>query len=168
MEEIVTLSRKTITLYRNELLQTAGNIDRNLYYVEAGSVRLFITENEEEQIVRFGYRGNLIVLLDSFLTNQPSLFYIQAIKKTSLKIITREQLDEFLTTKPDHFLWTKMLEDLALQQLEREIDLLTTSPRERYERVLKRSPKLFQEIPNKYIANYLRMTPETLSRLKKS
>jgi hypothetical protein len=43
---------------------------------------------------------------------------------------------------------------------------LINAPAERYERVLKRSPKLFQEVPNKYIANYLRMSPETLSRLK--
>jgi len=60
------------------------------------------------------------------------------------------------------------LEQLTLQQLEREKDILTSSPLERYKRVLKRSPQLFQEIPNKYIADYLRMTPETLSRIKKS
>jgi lipocalin len=54
------------------------------------------------------------------------------------------------------------------QQIEREKDILTASPRERYLRVLKRSPQLFQEIPDKYIANYLRMSPETLSRMKKS
>jgi hypothetical protein len=65
-------------------------------------------------------------------------------------------------------LWINILEDLVLQQIEREKDLLINSPRERYERVLKRSPKLFQEIPNRHIANYLRMSPETLSRLKKS
>ena len=61
-----------------------------------------------------------------------------------------------------------MLESLFLDQFEREIDLLTASPEERYLRVLKRSPKVFQEVPHKYIAEYLRMTPETLSRIKKS
>lgn len=64
--------------------------------------------------------------------------------------------------------WMKILENLLLQQIEREIDILTNSPKERYLRVLKRSPLLFQEIPHKHIANYLRMSPETLSRLKKS
>lgn len=65
-------------------------------------------------------------------------------------------------------LWNKILEYLILQQMEREVDILLASPKERYERVLRRSPQLFQEIPHKYIASYLRMTPETLSRLKKS
>ncbi|MNY13906.1 hypothetical protein D3C86_1470610 [compost metagenome] len=65
-------------------------------------------------------------------------------------------------------LWARLMEDLVVQQMEREIDLLTTAPKTRYERVLARSPQLFQQIPNKYIASYLRMSPETLSRLKKS
>ena len=61
-----------------------------------------------------------------------------------------------------------LLEELFAQQIEREIDILTHSPVERYKRVLERSPQLFQEIPAKYIASYLRMTPETLSRIQKS
>ena len=52
--------------------------------------------------------------------------------------------------------------------MERELDLLTSSPHERIQRVLKRSPQVFQEIPAKYIASYLRMTPETLSRILNS
>ncbi|MFT6167816.1 MAG: hypothetical protein ACJAV5_001078 [Vicingaceae bacterium] len=64
--------------------------------------------------------------------------------------------------------WNSMLGDLIFQQMERERDILTASPLNRYKRVLARSPQLFQEIPNKYIASYLRMTPETLSRIKKS
>jgi CRP-like cAMP-binding protein len=122
----------------------------------------------EEQVIRFGYKENLIVALDSFLTGKPSVFFIQAIKKTVLKVITKEQIDDFLKAESSMILWTKILENLVVQQLEREIDILTNSPKERYQRVLKRSPQLFQEIPNKHIANYLRMSPETLSRLKKS
>jgi CRP/FNR family transcriptional regulator, anaerobic regulatory protein len=55
---------------------------------------------------------------------------------------------------------------LVVQQMQRELDLLTASPIERYRRVIARSPQLFQEVPLKYIADYLRMTPETLSRLR--
>jgi hypothetical protein len=83
-------------------------------------------------------------------------------------VVTKKQIDDFLALKNNVILWGKILENLAVQQLEREIDLLKNSPKERYERVLKRSPQLFQEIPNRHIANYLRMSPETLSRLKKS
>ena len=168
MKEIVELSEKEITIDRNEFLKIRGSIDTNLYYIENGSLRIFVLDNYEEQTIRFGYKENLIVSLDSFLTGKPSDLYIQAIKKTIVKVVTKEQIDKFLEKETNQNLWTKILENLVLQQMEREIDILTNSPKERYERVLKRSPQLFQEIPNRHIANYLRMSAETLSRLKKS
>ena len=115
-----------------------------------------------------GYKGNLIVSLDSFLAAKPSEFYIQALKKTRLRAISKKRFDAFIAKESNRLIWITILEDLVMQQMEREIDILTSSPKERYLRVLKRSPQLFQEIPNKHIANYLRMSPETLSRLKKS
>lgn len=168
MKELIELSDKEITIGRNEFLKVKGSIDTNLYHVESGSLRIFVLDGYEEQTIRFGYKDNLIVALDSFLTGNPSDYYIQAIKKTVLKVVTKEQVARFLETADNQRLWTGILENLVLQQLEREIDLLTNSPKERYERVLKRSPQLFQEIPNRHIANYLRMSAETLSRLKKS
>ena len=168
MREIIDLSEKTISLGRNEFLKVKGSIDTNIYYIESGSLRVFVLDEYEEQIIRFGYKENLIVALDSFLTGNPSDLYIQALKKTVVKVITKAQMDNFLKIEKYRILWTNILENLVLQQMEREIDILTNSPKERYERVLKRSPQLFQEIPNKHIANYLRMSAETLSRLKKS
>lgn len=168
MQEIIKLSDKTITLERNEFLKVKGTIDTNVYYVENGSLRIFVLDNDEEQIIRFGYEKNLVTTLDSFLSGKPSDLYIQALKKTVVQVITKAQIEEFLKEEHNQLLWVKILEDLVLQQMEREIDILTSSPKERYNRVLKRSPQLFQQIPNKHIANYLRMTPETLSRLKKS
>lgn len=168
MKEIVELSDKTITIDRNEFLKVKGSIDTNAYYVESGSLKIFVLDGYEEQTIRFGYKENLIVSLDSFLTGKPSDLYIQAIKKTVVKVVTKEKIDKFLEKENNQILWTKILENLVVQQMEREIDILTNSPKERYERVLKRSPQLFQEIPNRHIANYLRMSAETLSRLKKS
>lgn len=168
MQEIIELSDTTITLERNEFLKVKGTIDTNVYYVESGSLRIFVLDNDEEQVIRFGYEKNLITALDSYLSGKPSDLYIQALKKTVVRVITKAQVEEFLKEESHWLLWVKILEDFVLQQMEREIDILTSSPKERYNRVLKRSPQLFQQIPNKHIANYLRMTPETLSRLKKS
>jgi len=163
------LSWQTRKLKRNEFLKTSGMVDTNVYFVEEGSVRIFIEDGDEERIIRFGYRGNIIVSLDSFLSGKPSEFYIQAIKASTVKMASKKDFYEFINSNIENLkLWNSILEDLVLQQIEREKDLLYNSPKIRYERVLKRSPKLFQEIPNKYIANYLRMSPETLSRLKKS
>lgn len=168
MKEIIELSHKEITIDRNQFLKVRGSIDTNVYYVVSGSLRIFVLDEYEEQTIRFGYRGNLIVSLDSFITGQPSELFIQAIKRTTVKVVNKTQFDDFIKTESNRIWWTKIIESLVVQQIEREIDILTNSPKERYNRVLKRSPQLFQEIPLKHIANYLRMTPETLSRLKKS
>ena len=168
MKEIIELSDKTITIDRNEFLKVKGSIDTNIYFVISGSLRVFVLDDYEEQIIRFGYKENLIVAMDSFLTGKPSDYYIQAIKKTVVKVINKQQVDAFLKTENNRILWTNILESVIVQQLDREIDILTNSPKARYLRVLNRSPQLFQEIPNRFIANYLRMSAETLSRLKKS
>lgn len=163
------LHTSTLTLQRNDYLKVANTIDTNIYYVESGSLRIFILDGSEEQIIRFGYSDNIIVALDSFLSEKPSEFYIQALKKTVVKVIPKCVFYEFVEHSDENKkIFIKMLEELILQQMEREKDILTSSPKERYNRVLTRSPRLFQEIPNKHIANYLRMSPETLSRLKKS
>ncbi|MCH2193855.1 Crp/Fnr family transcriptional regulator [Kordia sp.] len=160
---------KEITLERNEYLKVKGTIDTNIYLVKSGSLRIFVIDEFEEHTIRFGYQNNLIAALDSFLNGKPSEFYIQALKKTTLKAISKENYTNFINSSPENKkLWLAILENFVLQQMERERDILTSSPLERYQRVLQRSPQLFQEIPNKYIASYLRMTPETLSRIKKS
>ncbi len=160
---------KSIELKRNEYLKVKGSIDTNIYFVVNGSLRIFVLDALEEHTIRFGYKNNLIAALDSFLSEQPSDLYIQVLKNTTLKVLKKSVFMNFIASSSKNTkTWQLILENFALQQMERERDILTTSPVERYNRVLKRSPQLFQEIPNKYIASYLRMTPETLSRIKKS
>ncbi|HMP29596.1 MAG TPA: Crp/Fnr family transcriptional regulator [Saprospiraceae bacterium] len=155
---------------RNEYLVKVDEKVKYLYWIEEGTVRAYlIDDNGEEQNIRFGYKGDLISVLSSVFMNQASDLYLQALKKTRVKIISMEYLNtlkyediEFSKT------WMAILEKLVCQQMEREMDLLTQDPRLRYQRVMERSPQLFQEISSKHIANYLRMTAETLSRVRKS
>lgn len=158
-----------LELKRNELLVSAGKIDSNLYFIVNGSLRLYVAEEAEEHTIRFGYKSNFITALDSFITDLPTNLNIAALKKTTVKVISKHAFFQLINSSEQLTkIWTSILQHLLLQQLEREQDILTTSPLTRYTRVLKRSPQLFQEIPNKYIADYLRMTPETLSRIKNS
>ncbi len=160
---------KEIILERNEFLKTEGTVDTRIYFISNGSVKISILQENGEQIIRFGYTGNLIVSLDSFISEEKSDFVIQAIKKTHIRVASKKDFLEFVyVSRKNTLFYIRTLEGLILQQMEREKDLLIDSPKERFDRVLKRNPELFQLIPGKHIANYLRMTPETFSRLKKS
>lgn len=160
---------KKLQLRRNEYLKVKGSIDTHLYLVLSGSLRIFVIDEKEDHTIRFGYQNNLIAALDSFIHEQASDLYIQAIKQSEVQIVSKSVFVNFIESSQENIqIWLKVMEAFVLQQMERERDILTSSPLERYNRVLSRSPQLFQEIPHKYIASYLRMTPETLSRLKKA
>lgn len=156
-------------LDRNAFLTTEGNTDSNIYWIKTGSLRIFTMTEHEEHTIRLGYQNNMIAALDTFISGQPTKMYIQAIRKSDLLSISKQRFTEFLNSSAEYYkLWNNMLQGMILEQMEREQDILINSPVERYKRVVARSPQLFQEIPLKYIASYLRMSPETLSRIKKS
>ena len=160
-------TRKIIS--KGEFLIREGDVEDSLYFVESGALRVFYLTEFEEMTIRFGYKGSIITSLSSFIKGTPSEFYIDAIRKTTLKALPKEKLMNIVNESNESLRqYTVLLESLITQQIEREIDLLITSPHERLNRVLQRSPNLFQEIPLKYIASYLRMTPETLSRIRNS
>ena len=175
LDQLKTLLREAevpfrkIELKRNEFLKVKGSVDTNLYHINEGTLRIFMEDEFEEHTIRLGYAGNFIAALDSFISDEPSDLYIQALKKCSVTVYKKSDYKAFLNGSAEATaLWQTMNEWLIYQQLEWEKDILTQSPKTRYERVLRRSPQLFQEIPLKYIASYLRMSPETLSRLRNS
>jgi CRP/FNR family transcriptional regulator, anaerobic regulatory protein len=156
-------------LSKGDFLIKEGEIERKVYRVESGVVRVFLLSEFEEQTIRFGYQGSIINSLASFIRDRPSEFYIDALRKTTVSMISKEIFSSIVHSDDDGLRsYALMMESLIVQQIEREVDLLTASPTERLARVLKRSPNLFQEVPLKYIASYLRMTPETLSRIRNS
>jgi len=162
---------KSMQLKKGELLTTEGNIDQNIYIVISGALKIFIDDENKtnESIIRFAYKDSIITAMDSFITGKATLFNICAIKKSNLLVISKKDFTTFINNSDyGSNVLIEIYEDLILQQINREIDLLTSSPLERYNRVRQRSPRLFQEIPLKYIASYLRMTPETFSRIQKS
>lgn len=163
------LFHQTIVLKRGDHLHLAGETNTNIYYVVSGTLRTYVLVNDEEQIIRFGYQGDYVAAIDSFVSGKPTILYGQALRKCTVRLIRKSAYQAQLAADPELArLWQKIMAWMITGQLEREIDLLTNDPAERYRRVLARSPRLFQEIPARHIANYLRMTPETLSRIRRS
>jgi CRP-like cAMP-binding protein len=158
-----------VELNRNDFLIRKGETESSLFFVLSGSMRIFFPHQEDEICVGFAHTDNLICSYPSFILNKPSDYYIQALSKTELVAINRTDfyllLDSYRNIERA---WRMLEEDALLGKIEREVEMLTFTPEERYHRLIRRSPHIFQIIPRKYIASYLRMTPETLSRIRPS
>jgi CRP-like cAMP-binding protein len=156
-----------VKLKRSDFLVSKGQVETNLFYVISGSMRIFFPHKEEEICVGFAYDHNLICSYPSFILQRPSDYAIQALTKTDVIAIRRKDFYGLFKNYPAIETAWRLLEEQALVgKIEREVELLTFSPEERYKRLMDRSPHIFQIIPKKYIASYLRMTPETMSRIK--
>ncbi|WP_027420357.1 Crp/Fnr family transcriptional regulator [Crocinitomix catalasitica] len=163
------LNAEELLLSRGDFLCQPNQVHTKVYFVLDGSIRIFYVDDQEEHTIRFGYKNSFFAALDSFLNDLPTNYYMQTIKSSKLLAVEKSEFLNFIQSNVKYQeAYQALQQDLILQQMEREIDLLTASPIIRHQRVLERSPQLFQEIPLKYIASYLRMTPETLSRIRKS
>jgi CRP-like cAMP-binding protein len=160
---------KKIELSRNDFLIQKGQVETKLYFVWSGTMRIYFPNEEDEICVGFAYTDNMICSYPSFIKNAPSDYFIQALSKCELFAITKEDFYSLFDRFPMiERTWRRMEEEALVGKIEREVELLTFTPEERYNRLLKRSPHIFQLIPKKYIASYLRMTPETMSRIRPS
>ncbi|GAA4445037.1 Crp/Fnr family transcriptional regulator [Pontibacter saemangeumensis] len=163
----VPLWKKRVQLNRYDFLIRQGQVEQGLYFVTGGALRIYFPLPDEEICVGFGYPNTLLVSFPSFVDAKPSAYYIQALKRSALLGISKTDFTQLMARHPNiRRFWYEELEKALVGKIEREVDLLLPEPGQRLQRVRQRSPQLFQHIPKKYIASYLRMSPETLSRLK--
>ncbi|WP_167856463.1 Crp/Fnr family transcriptional regulator [Hymenobacter metallicola] len=167
IEAFLPLWKRLVTLKRHDFLIQAGQVEHNLYFVASGVLRIYYPSQAEEICVGFGYANNMVCSFPSFVDNRPSDYCLQALKKCELLAISRTDFTDFVERNACFArFWRQELERVLVGRIEREIDLLLPEPERRLARLLARSPHIFQRVPKKYIASYLRMSPETLSRLR--
>jgi CRP-like cAMP-binding protein len=157
------------SLKRNDFFCKAGRIADRIAYVNRGVLRSYYMVNEKETTTFFGLPGSMAVALPSFLQMIPSHENIQALEDSELIVIHREEL--FRLYEHD-WKWQQvgrvLMEHYYIRLEEHMISLQSESAVERYERLAARSPEVFQAVQLQYIASYLGISPETLSRIRKA
>ncbi|MCC5930896.1 MAG: Crp/Fnr family transcriptional regulator [Cyclobacteriaceae bacterium] len=144
-----------------------GQIADFIAFVEKGSLRLYYDSAEKESCNDFFFENSVVCSLSSFLSRTPSIANIVAIENSLLLKISFQAVEELNNYSPKfkqlaNFILTEQLS----RSESREASLLKLQPFERFRQLLEIHPKLFKRIPLHYIASYLNISPETLSRYR--
>jgi CRP-like cAMP-binding protein len=146
----------------------AGQTEDYLYFVESGILRFYVESGEKEITTDFAFQGSFTSAYSSFITRRPTIYNIEALTDVSLWRIHYTDLQEVYRQNPaGQALGRMAAEQLFIRKTEREVSLLRDKPEERYLALLEQNPQLVQQIPLKYLASYIGITPQALSRIRK-
>lgn len=157
------------TFPKKSLILQAGQTEDHLSFIAEGLVRFYIPGDEENDLTfSFSFAGDFVSAYDSFLTRLPCGYHTEALTNTTLLRISWSDLqDIYKHTAAGNTIGRHASEDLYLTLLRREISLLKESAEQRYMQLVIDQPHLIREIPLKYIASYIGITPQALSRIRK-
>ncbi|PWN60056.1 Crp/Fnr family transcriptional regulator [Chryseobacterium oncorhynchi] len=153
---------------KKDIIIEKGKIENFLYFLDDGIVRLYYPDISNEKTFSFVFKENFFSAYDSFLLKIPCRYEIQCLVDSKVHRISYENLQKIYNgTKNGNEIGRKIAEQLFLNKLQRENDLLLKSATERYLSLFQEKPELIPQIPLKYIASYIGITPQALSRIRK-
>jgi len=160
---------KEKTLKKSDDFVSEGERCTEVGFILSGTCRSFYLSGTGEEITYcFRFPGEFVAAYSSFITGQGSLEYMQALTKTELLVISKNDVDVLADRYSG---WLKFLKIVAEQQyieLEKRIfQLQRLSAKQRYDGLLKNHPEYVQQIPLQHIASYLGITQRHLSRIRK-
>lgn len=157
-----------VSLNKGEMFYDAEKICRKIGFIRSGSIRSFYNIDGDE-VTRFVLMENqFFTAFQSFFANQPSPEFIQAIEKTNLYTISKENLDDLHKKYPEMVHLSYLVTIQSHLRLEKRVfNLIALSAEERYRLFEEENPQMVERVPLQYIASILGMKPETLSRIRK-
>lgn len=180
LEQLATISDEDWNFFTSKLQRRLipkkavflklNDIENHISFIESGVARLYIPKENSDSDSTFGFsfKNQFISAYDSFLTQTPSAYELQALTQTTLVSITYSDLqDVYKTTQIGNLIGRLTAERLFLLKSKREQYLLTLNAEERYIKLFKERPELLRVIPLKYISSYIGVTPQALSRIRK-
>jgi CRP-like cAMP-binding protein len=154
---------------KGDCLTEIGKIENYTYFIIEGVTRSFFFKDEKEVSLDFHFTGDLVSVYESFIDRMPAEHALEALTPLSMMRIRHDDLEKLYEEYPNFKLVrTVLVEEQFKKSSQRVKDLLSLSATERYLKLLNLHPEYVQNIPLKYLASYLNITPESLSRIRKS
>ena len=154
---------------KGEMILTEGDVCKDIGYVERGLVRQFYQKNGKELTEHIGVEKTIVMCIQSLFKEEPSHLQMEALEPTLIYALPKHRLEEVALHNVNiQILYRRILEEsLIISQIKADM-LRFESAQNRYRRLCKLNPQVVLRTPLVYIASYLQMTPETLSRVRSS
>lgn len=177
IEKYIELSDEEFNLLASKLhlknfdkktrLVEIGEVSNQVYFIIKGISRRYFYRGKQEVITHLVKEGSIMGSVISFLTGQPSRYILETIEPVTAFAISKQDLEElFASGKRWEKFGRRIITAFFLQTEYRNIDNIRYSTRERFVKFMKENPDLIMRVPQKYLASYLEIQPETFSRLK--
>lgn len=177
-EKLVSMSEKDWSIFSSKLVKhkfpkksillKLGQKENYLSFIEQGIVRFYIPQEFKDLTFGFAFAGNFVSAYDFFLTQLPSNYQLETITETVVWSLTYDDLQSIYNeTEIGNKIGRLASEDLFLKKSKREFSLLSDTAEQRYLNLFSEQPHLLKQIPLKYIASYIGIMPQSLSRIRK-
>ena len=148
-------------------LTQKGQVENYLYMVNEGLVRKFFYKGKHEMITQIAKEGDMVCSSVSFLTQEPSEYIVETLEACTLYALSYSNIQKLYSMghKMER-LGRLIILDWLLQKEIWDYERIRQEPRERFKHFMRENNDLVQRVPQKYLASYLNMKPETFSRYK--
>ena len=152
---------------KGQTILAEGEVSRNIMYIAKGLVRQFYFKKEKEVTEHMSVEGGMIMCIESLFKEEPTKLQVEALEPTIMYFLPKQRLEEVALHNVNiQILYRKILEESLIQsQIHADLVRFETA-QDKYKRMCKLAPQVILRAPLVYIASYLQMTPETLSRVR--
>ena len=152
---------------KGAMVLNEGVVCKNIYYIDKGLLRQFYYKNDKELTEHLGVENTIVMCIESLFREEPTHLLVEALEPTIIYALPKQRLEQVALHNVNmQILYRKILEEsLILSQVHADL-VRFESAQDRYKKLCKLMPQVVLRAPLVYIASYLQMTPETLSRVR--
>ncbi len=160
-------SGQVIETTKNEVIKKYNEREKYFYFILKGSGGIMLFQNNNYLCIDLCYEGDFFGDYFSFISNQATELEVICFEPSTLFRIDKQNFEQLSKTEYGQRICQIASESLYIHKQTQQLELLSKTAEQRYLVMFEKQPNIIQRTPNKYIASYLGITPESFSRIRK-